>query len=254
MHALVTGASSGIGEGIAKQLAAAGYDLSLVARREAELERVVRELPGEVEARVVVADLLERESLAALVAEAEAALGPLDVLVNNAGVQIVQRTDEVEVEAGERLLQVNVFAPLRLTLAVLPGMIERGRGSIVDIASAAALTPTPGMVHYSASKAALAAASESLRPELRRAGVHVVTVYPGPVHTPMADAALDRYDAPVAGLPTGTTDVLARRILRAIDKRKPRVIYPRVYALTRAFPIISNWIMARFSPLPERSR
>lgn len=255
MHALVTGASAGIGEAIAKHLAVTGHDLTLVARRETELERVGGELPAGVRSNPVTADVTQLDELLALVDRAEAELGPIDVLVNNAGIQIVGLTHEVEPEAGERLLTVNVMAPFRLTRAVLPRMLERGRGTIVDIASLAALAPTLGMFHYSASKAALAAASEALRAEVAPQGVHVVTVYPGPVKTAMADAAIDRYaDDPTRGLPVGTTDALARLVVRAIERRRARVIYPRSYTLARMFPGLTRWIMDRFSPRPTSQR
>lgn len=255
MHALVTGASAGIGEAIAKRLAAAGYDLTLVARREAELERVASELGGTVNARCLVADLSAVDSLAELVDTAEEALGPIDVLVNNAGIQVVGPTPEISAQDGERLLTVNVFAPFRLTLLLLPRMLERGQGTIVDIASLAALAPTLGMVHYSASKAALAAGSEALRAEVAPGGVHVVTVYPGPVETKMANAAVDRYAKdPTKGLPVGNTAALADRILVAIERRKARVIYPRVYAVARYFPGLTRWVMDRFSPRPTSFR
>jgi short-subunit dehydrogenase len=251
MHALVTGASGGIGEELAKQLAVAGYDLTLVALSEFELVRVIDGLAGIVETRAIATDLSVHEASTELVARAEDELGPIDLLVNNAGVHIVSRTPEVTLEAGERLLAVNLLTPLRLVHAVVPGMIARGRGTIVDVASLAGIAPTPGMVHYSASKAGLAAASEALRPELRPYGVHVVTVYPGPVQTGMAAAAVDRYAIdPLKLLPVGDPRTLAQLILRAVEQRRPRVIYPRAYWFARWFPGITGEIMARFSPLP----
>ena len=252
MHALVTGASAGIGEGLAKRLASAGYDLTLVARREAQLERVIAELPSPVEARARIADLAKLDELAGLIEASEAELGPLDVLVNNAGVQIVTPIAKLELEAGERLLTINLHAPLRLALAAAEGMIARGRGTIVNIASLAAIAPTPGMIHYSASKSGLAGASEAMRPELRRHGVHVLTVYPGPVHTNMASAAVERYpEDPTRGLPVGTTEVLARRVVRAIERERARVIYPAAYWIAWCFPTLTRWVMARASPMPE---
>ncbi|MCX4247780.1 SDR family NAD(P)-dependent oxidoreductase [Paraliomyxa miuraensis] len=252
MHAFVTGASAGIGEALAKRLASAGYDLTLVARRQAELARVAEQLPAGAKVRTLVADVTDLPSLPGLVRRAENELGPVDVLVNNAGVQIVALTHEVEPEQGERLLAVNVLAPFRLTHAVLPGMLERGRGTIVDIASLAALAPTLGMYHYSASKAALAAASEALRAEVAPRGVHVVTVYPGPVHTEMAAAAVSRYaEDPTGILPVGNTRTLAKLVVRAIERRKARVIYPRAYVLARLFPGITRWVMDRMSPRPK---
>ncbi len=252
MHALVTGASSGIGEAIARALAAEGYDLTLVARRENELARVVASL-GAVRAEPLVADLGDLDAIEGVLQRAEAKLGPVDVLVNNAGSQIVAPTEEVSPADGERLLTLNIFAPFRLTRAALAGMLERKRGTIVDISSLSALAPTPGMFHYSASKAALAAASESLRAEVKGRGVHVLTVYPGPVKTAMADAAIARYDKdPMGRLPLGSTDELARMVVTAIRRRRARVIYPRAYTVARMFPSLTRWAVDTFSPLPKR--
>lgn len=252
MHVLLTGASSGIGEGMAKVFAEAGYDLTLVARREAELARVATSLPSGVRAEVRPRDVTQLDALDALVEEAEAALGPIDVLVNNAGVQIVAPTESVDPARGEQLFTVNVFAPFRLTHAALRRMIPRRKGTIVDVASLSALAPTPGMFHYSASKSALAAASESLRAEVKAHGVHVVTVYPGPITTPMAENAIAAYaEDPTRGLPIGDTRTLARRVLAAVEKKRARVIYPRSYGVARMFPGITRVVMDRFSPLPK---
>src|SRR4030095_2258424 len=111
-----------------------------------------------------------------------------DVLVNNAGIQIVQRVTETDWSAAERLLHLDLHVPLRLTTLVLRRMIPRRSGTIVDISSMAALAPTPGMYFYNAAKAGLAAASEGLRAEMKPHGIHVVTVYPGPVRSDMEAA------------------------------------------------------------------
>ena len=252
MHVAVTGASSGIGEAIAREFAAHGAAVTLVARRRERLEVLAAELER---AHVVAHDLSDPERAADWIAGAEAALGPIDVLVNNAGIQIVSRTEEVDPGHGDKLLKLNVLAPMRLTLAVLPAMLARGAGTIVDVASLAALAPTPSMYHYNASKGALAAASESLRGELRGTGVHVVCVYPGPVKTAMADAAMASYGDVRAGqlahMPTGDTATLARKVRRAVERREARVIYPGIYRLARWFPGTTRWVLDRLSPKPE---
>jgi short-subunit dehydrogenase len=251
MHVFVTGASSGIGEAVAREFARAGASLSLVARRRDRLEELAASL--EVPTRVIEADLAGPDAALAALAEAREALGPVEVLVNNAGVQIVGRTLDTDRDRAERLLALNVTTPLHLMTAVLPEMVERGSGSIVNISSTAALAPTPGMFHYNASKAALGAASESLRGELRGTGVHVLTVYPGPVATAMADAAFPAYGRH-AGLlrrmPTGTVGPLARKIRRAVRRRRSRIVYPAIYHLTRLFPGTTQWALERFAPRP----
>jgi len=247
MHVLVTGASSGIGEAVAEEYGRRGAAVTLVARRRDRLDALAARLPR---AHVIACDLSGHERAPEVIAEAEAALGPIDVLVNNAGVQILGATHQADWDAGEHLLRVNVFAPLRMTVAALPGMVARGSGCIVDVASMAALAPTPGMWFYNASKGALAAASESLRAEVAPHGVHVVTVYPGPVKSEMESAARAAFatTSTLARVPTGTPEVLARLIADAVERRRPRVIYPRVYGLSRLFPNATRWIVDTFTP------
>jgi short-subunit dehydrogenase len=147
-------------------------------------------------------------------------------------------------------MKVDVFAPLRMSMAVLPGMIARKQGTIVDIASMAALAPTPGMTFYNAAKAALGAASEGLRAEVAPHGIHVVTVYPGPVHSDMETAARAVFtkSAIASRVPTGTPEVLARLVAEAVERKRPRVIYPKVYGLSRLFPTVTRWAVDRFTP------
>ena len=249
MHVVITGASSGIGAALARELAKAGHSLTLVARRESLLRELAKTLG--VKTHVVAKDLGEVESAADWIGGAEDALGPIDVLINNAGVQIVAPTTRVDPSEGERLLKVDLFAPMRLTQAVLPKMLERKSGVVVDVSSVAALAPTPGMFHYSAAKAALAAASESLRGELRGTGVHVVTVYPGIIEsTEMAKAAMDKYEPSwlLSRAPRGNEDRLAVLVRRAIERKHDRVIYPRSGIFTRWFPGTTRWMLDRFTP------
>jgi short-subunit dehydrogenase len=253
MHVAVTGASSGIGEAIAREYLARGARVTLVARRADRLQVIANGGGGRT--HVAAADLSAVERATDWIAGAEAALGPIDVLVNNAGASMVHATMSTEWTEARTLLALNVLTPFKLTLAVGPGMVARGRGAIVDISSVAALAPQPYFFFYNASKAALAAASESLRGELRAHGVHVLTVYPGPVHTLMADANFAVFAPSVARLtPTGDTATLARLVARAVEKRKPRVVYPRVYAVTRWFPWLARWAIDRTMPPMLRPR
>ncbi|MRG93147.1 SDR family NAD(P)-dependent oxidoreductase [Polyangium spumosum] len=252
MHVAITGASVGIGEALARAFAAKGAVLSLVARRKERLDAIARELSGR--AFLHQADLSVPERATDWIAPAEAELGPIDVLVNNAGVQHIEPTELAAVDAGEMLLRLNVLTPLRLTRAVLPGMMARGSGAIVDIASLAAITPMPGMYYYNASKGALANASEGLRGELRGTGVHVVTVYPGPVDTDMGRKGYEKYEPTFTSKlsPVGTADELARLVVRAVERKKARVVYPRSYGVTLLFPRIARWVTSRFSPPIKR--
>jgi len=253
MHVYVTGASSGIGEALVREYAKLGASITMVARRRALLEKIADEVKGSAKIHIAEADLSDHEAAVRTLDEAEKILGPVDVLINNAGVQIVGATAGSAWEPGERLLRLNVFTPMRLTHHVLPNMIARHSGTIVDISSMAALGPTPGMFFYNASKGALAAASEGLRGELRGTGVHVVTVYPGPVHTPLEKRAREVLEENAASkyTPTGDADVLARMIIHAVNRKQPRVIYPRVYGISRHFPNATRWMLDRFTPAPK---
>ncbi|APR75312.1 Putative short-chain dehydrogenase [Minicystis rosea] len=252
MHVVITGASAGIGEALARAWAARGASLTLVARRKDRLDKIAAEVGGKT--FVHAADLSIVEQATEWIGPAEEALGPIDVLVNNAGVQHIEATELSVPEDGERLLRLNVFTPMRLTRAVLPGMLARRRGTIVDISSMAALAPMPGMFYYNAAKGGIGNASEGLRGELLGTGVHVVTVYPGPVDTDMSRAGYEKYEPTLAARlsPEGTTDGLAKLILKAVDRRRARVIYPRTYAIALSFPRLARWFTGRFSPPVKR--
>ncbi|MBT8496533.1 MAG: SDR family NAD(P)-dependent oxidoreductase [Deltaproteobacteria bacterium] len=250
MHVLITGASSGIGASIARELGRHPQNrLTLVARRRERLEALADELAAET--RIEVRDLSLAPLELSWLEEDRSHFGPVDVLVNNAGVQVVGRTHEVDPDAGEASLRVNVFSPLRLIRALLPEMVERDSGTIVNIASLAALAPTPYMAYYNASKGGLAAASEALRGELRESGVKVVTVYPGIIsETEMATSTEAKYETSrLLGMqPRGTSAELARRIASAIERGDARLIYPPINTAARWFPGVTRWLVDRFTP------
>ncbi len=252
-HVAVTGASSGIGAAIAAEMAAHGARVTLVARREERLRELATTLARDhgTESFVAVADLARLETSTDWIEEARAALGPIDVLVNNAGVQVIAATARVDPDEGERSVALNLLAPLRATRVVLPGMLERGDGVIVNVTSMAALAPTPRMTYYNAGKAGLAGASEALRGELRKTGVDVVTVYPGIIaETEMAQDGLAAYASStmLALQPRGTARSLAGHVRRAVERRRARVVYPRANGLARTFPTFTRWLMDRFTP------
>src|SRR5512140_3185969 len=216
-HVVVTGASSGIGAALAREPAAAGARLTLVARRKELLESLAAECGGTCE--IIARDLSDLPPEHWLAA-AGATHGPVDVLVNNAGIENTGPTPSSDVELGRRLLRLNLETPIVTTRRLLPELVAR-RGAVVNVASVAALAPAPFQTWYGASKAGLAAFSESLRGELRGAGLTVLTVYPGPVTTPMAEAAYAAVGGRkglVGALPEGKPDILARRVVRALER------------------------------------
>ena len=177
--ALVTGASSGIGEQFARQLAASGYDLVLVARRADRLETLAAELP--TQARVIACDLgAEAAELPGRVNE----LGvEVELLVNNAGFGTHDRFWEIPEGRDAEMVRVNCEAVVILTRAFLPQMVKRGRGGVIVVASTAGMQPLAYEAVYSASKAFALTFTEALHTELRGSGVGCMAVNPGPVPT-----------------------------------------------------------------------
>ncbi len=182
--ALVTGASSGIGEAFARRLAFEGYDLIIVARRVELLERLASELCRScgVAVEVEPADL-SVESDIARVAQRIAEVGPLAVLVNNAGFSTAEKFMEADLQSQLRMIYVHNLATIWLTHAALRGMISHGRGSIINVSSVAGLIPAPYNAAYDATKAFLVLFSEGLHQELRGTGVRVQALCPGYTHT-----------------------------------------------------------------------
>jgi hypothetical protein len=185
--ALVTGASSGIGREIARQLAAEGTALVVVARDAARLEALAAEVA--VAAEVLVADLADPAQLAAVEARLADADYPVDLVVNNAGFGTYGDLATLDVDGETREIAVNVTAVVRLTHAALDGMLARGRGAVLNISSVAGLQATPGNATYGATKAFVASFGEAVAGELAGTGVSLTTVLPGFTRTEFAERA-----------------------------------------------------------------
>ena len=199
---LITGASSGIGLELARNFAANDFDLILVARREVELEALAKRLRREHGARVDVLpmDLLGLDAPAKLIQQIEDCDLRVDVLVNNAGLMDMGSFAEIEADRHERLLQLNVNVLTSLTRRLLPGMLKRRRGRILNVASTSSFQPVPSMALYAASKAFVLSLSESLSEELKGSGVTVTALCPGVTKTEMYDRAHDAH-ASARGIP-----------------------------------------------------
>jgi len=238
--ALITGASSGIGEELAKQLAARGNDLILVARRKDRLEQVAEQLP--TTAHVVECDLAnEAADLPGKVAK----LGvDVDLLINNAGFGLRGRFLELDPDREAEIVRVNCEAVVTLTHAFLPAMVERGRGGVITVASTAGMQPLPYETTYAASKAFAISFMEALSMELRGTGVKCLVVNPGPVKTEWQSVA--GYDENTRIMPGMiSAEECARDALSAYDRGKRSMIPGRL------FP----WVMrATVSPKPIKLR
>lgn len=183
---IVTGASSGIGEATARLFSQQGHPLLLLARRIERLEAL--QLPNAL-CRAV--DVTDREALLAAVAEAEKRFGPADALVNNAGVMLLGNMVEQDPAEWERMLDVNVKGLLNGVHAVLKGMVERNRGTLINVSSVAGRKTFPNHVAYVGTKFAVHAISENLREEVAAHNVRVVTIAPGAVETELLSHTTD---------------------------------------------------------------
>jgi short-subunit dehydrogenase len=239
--AVVTGASSGLGALFAEKLAARGLPLVLAGRDEARLADVrerVQRLAPDIDVELVVGDLGSQAGVEALVAVLQERV--IDVLVNNAGFGTYGRLAEVDADRDRDLIAVNVDALVRLTHAVLPGMLARGHGQILNVASTIAFQPAPYQATYGASKAFVLSFSQALWAETKGSGVTVTALCPGPTRTGFVDAL----DADVSGTAIyrklASPEPVVAAGLRALDRGRPVVV-----------PGMRNWVMAnaaRLSP------
>ncbi len=242
--ALVTGASAGIGEALARVFAQHGFDLVLVARREERLQALGRDLTGAfgVDARVLVADLSDPAAPARIFEKCRAGERPVDVLINNAGYGLGGKFLDSSWEQHARFIQVMMGAVTELAWRFLPGMIDRGYGRILNVASLAGLVPgTAGHTLYAASKTYLIKFSESLALESRRHGVYVTALCPGFTHTEFHDVSGTRdLVSHLPGFMWMNADVVARdgyeAVMRGDIVRVPGRVNRTLAVLARVMP------------------
>ncbi|MFW7378616.1 MAG: SDR family NAD(P)-dependent oxidoreductase [Oligoflexus sp.] len=219
--ALITGASSGIGRELARQLGQEGYALALVARRAELLQSLEDELKQlGIPALSLVADVCDFKALEIAVKACEEKLGAIDLLVANAGISGNLPAKSFKPEKARQIYEVNVIGLMQSIAAVLPSMMARRQGHIVGISSLAGYTSFPGNYVYSASKAAVTTHLEGLRLELRNYGIHVTTICPGFIKTDM-----------LRGMPSRLPFLMdcepaVRIMLKAIRKKKDRLNFP----------------------------
>jgi short-subunit dehydrogenase len=226
--ALITGASAGIGAEIARELAARGHGVTLVARREERL----RELAGELSsthgtrAETIAADLGEageRERLEGAIAE----LGlEVEILVNNAGFGDSGKLSSTDRERVTAMVRLNCEALVDLQARFTPAMVARGRGAVLNVASTAAFQPIPGTATYAATKAFVLSLTEATHSELKGAGVSATALCPGPVKTEFADAAgVGGAEESLPGVFWTPVETVARQAVEGMERGK-RVVVP----------------------------
>ena len=185
--ALVTGASSGIGLAFAQRLASKGHDLVVVARSVDKLDELASSLAVDVE--VLGADLADDAGMAKVEQRLRSTERPVDLLVNNAGFGTTGRFAELPIDDEDQEIRLNVLALTRLTGAAVPGMVQRGRGAVLNVASIAAFQPTPGTATYGGTKAYVLSFTQALREELRGTGVTALVLCPGFTKTDFQERA-----------------------------------------------------------------
>ncbi len=242
--AVITGASSGIGKLLALRMASNGARVCLTARRSNELEAVaddIKKIGGE--AVVIPCDVLERDQVFAAAEQATKALGPIDMLINNAGYGHHRSFLEWDVEDIERMMRVNYLGTVYWTKALLPQMVERHTGCLVFIASVAGKIGVPDESAYAASKFAMVGLAEALSIEVEDDGVHVLTVCPGSIRTDFFDEeAMERMPTTAKKMmvePAGLVDA----IMDALNKNRRELTYPRLIATGYAVKALAPGFM-----------
>lgn len=247
---IVTGASAGIGAATARALAQRGANVVLSARRAERLTGLVAELANYPGQRLALPGDVQDESYCRqLIAEAVAAFGRLDVLINNAGLGHRSRISQIDSASLHAILHTNLLGPLYLTQVALPQLQAQGRGQIINISNIVSRRPFVDNGVYAASKAALDIISRTLRLELAGSGVVVTVVYPGMTVTDFHASFPDRPGRSNFGWMGISPEWVARAIVRAIERERREVfITPWDWAIvhfSRLWPRTTDWIAAR---------
>ena len=224
--ALVTGASRGIGPYIARSLAEMGYSLVLTARSTSELDSLADELRARGTATLAVqADLTDAEDLAALAVAAERELGGVDVLVNNAGGDPQREFDAMSWTQNQAILELNIIAPMRLTHLLLPGMLERGRGHVVNVSSIAGRVGFPYAEAYAAAKDGLIGFTRVLRNDYRRRGVSASAVVLGAIRgAGQGQRTADELGMKMPAMGTSPAAAVGKAVVTAILRDRAEIV------------------------------
>jgi short-subunit dehydrogenase len=255
--AIVTGASTGIGRAVARELTRRGAKVALVARTEATLEALVQEL-GQAQARAFPLDVTERASTLALPALVRAHFGRLDFVINNAGRNHRGPFAERSAEELAGILDTNLIAPVLLTHAALP-VLEAG-GAIVNVASIAGKVPVPHEAAYSGSKSGLRAFGRALDTELSLEGrkLRVLSVCPGPVDTGFLGEDITQVPDLVLSQPMSSAEDVAHAVLSALDSGRQETDVPaisgKLATLSYLSPTLFRWLRPSFERLGARKK
>jgi short-subunit dehydrogenase len=240
---MITGASSGIGRGLAVELARRGAKIGLVARRAELMEEAVREIEAAgSKALALPSDVQDAASMKAAADRLAAELGPIDILIANAGIGPTRDAAKISAEEVSNVINVNVIGASNSVAAVVPQMVARGSGQLVVISSLAAYRGLPRSAAYCASKAAVSAFFESLRLDLEPRGIDVTIIHPGFIKTPLTAGR----EAQMPFLME--LDDAVRKMARAIEKRRKRYSFPwQLATIVRAGMVMPIWMYDQIS-------
>jgi len=245
--AVVTGASSGIGAATARALAERGATVVAVARRKDRLDEVVeacRHFTGDSTAHP--GDVSDRAFADEVISDAAARFGRVDIVVNNAGISPGEDVVTRAVDDAERIMAVNFFGAIYFAGAALPGMVERRKGSIVNVTSVSGYVPAPGEPAYGASQAALSRWSHGVAIDLHDTGVHVGVLSPGPIDTEIWDHTGGSYDGKLY-----PAEVVSSGVVHMIEKELTQVTVPRRFGAVGAmYPLVGRpmrWGLRRYA-------
>ena len=240
---LITGASSGIGRGLAIELARGGAKVGLIARRAEVVQEVVREIEAVgSKGMALPADVQDASSLSAAADRLSAEFGPIDILIANAGIGPTRDAAKIDAAEIAGVINVNVIGAANSVAAVIPEMVKRGSGQLVVISSLAAYRGLPASAAYCASKAAVSAFFESLRLDLGPRGIDVTIIHPGFIKTPLTAGR----EAQMPFLME--LDDAVKKMARAIAKRRKRYSFPwQLATIVRAGMIMPIWMYDQIS-------
>ncbi|MEH6568749.1 MAG: SDR family NAD(P)-dependent oxidoreductase [Halioglobus sp.] len=255
---IVTGASAGVGAACARAFANEGAKLVLVARGKEALQKISDELQSTTEVLSVAMDVGDNNACLDLITKAKERFGSIHVLVNNAGMHARGDVEHVEANDIAAMVDINLRAPLLLTAAALPHLMEAKTGAIVMVGSLAGRAPMQGAATYAATKAGLRAFTYGLADELTGSGIHIGVVSPGPIDTGFIMSEIDNVADIVFSQPMSSADSVAEAILQIASGQKLEICMPalsgRVTTLGYIFPALRRWLRPKLDAAGRKNK